>query len=343
MVKTNKLAEGKLLVVQVPAFNESRTLPEVLGQIPRSLPGIRRVVVQVIDDGSTDGTSGVALHNGADYVIKHTSNRGLSRSFMSGMINALRLGADIVVNTDADNQYPGEEIGRLVTPIVAGEADIVIGNRQPGANKHFPAYKRLLQVVGSLLVSWLSGAKIPDAASGFRAYSRYAVLRMQVYNEFSYALETIIQSNRERLRVLNIPIRTNPVLRPSRLHKGIIHFLFKQGGTIIRSIILYRPIRSALLFGTPVISAAIFLLLRYLYFYIIGETGAARHIQSVFVGGTLLLFGFLVLAVGFLGEGLRTNQRMIQEVLIHLRNTEQVDSAVTFDGLEILQPDGRKH
>ncbi len=236
------------------------------------------------------------------------------------------------------------KLERLVAPIFAGKADIVIGNRLPGENKHFPFYKRVLQVIGSKFVSWISGAHIPDAASGFRAYSRFAALRMQVYNEFSYALETIIQSNRERLTVLYVPITTNPASRPSRLHKGIIHFLFKQGGTIIRSIILYRPIRSALLLGTPVLTAALFLLFRYLYFYFIGETGAARHIQSVFVGGTLFLFGLLVIAVGFLGEGLRTNQRMMQEVLIHLRDIEHDDHEATYDGLEIIhQMDERRN
>jgi glycosyltransferase involved in cell wall biosynthesis len=330
---------GKILVVQIPAYNESVTLPEVLHQIPRVVPGISKVIVQVIDDGSTDGTTEVALDNGADYVIHQVSNYGLSRSFMTGMINALHLGADIVVNTDADNQYPGHEISRLVKPILSGKADIAIGNRMPGTNKHFPFYKRVLQVIGSKVVSWLSGADTPDAVSGFRAYSRYAALHLQVFNEFSYALETIIQANREHLSIAYIPIKTNPSIRPSRLHKGVFHFLYKQGGTIIRSVIFYRPIRSALLLGSPIILAGLILLFRYLYFYMIGESGLARHIQSVTIGGTMILFGFLVLAVGFLGEGIRTNQRMLQEVLVRMRNVDWKDKGKTFDGQDILYRD----
>lgn len=338
-IKTDNDKSGKILVVQIPAYDERETLPEVLHQIPRVLPGISKIIVQVIDDGSDDGTAEVALNNGADYVIHQVSNYGLSRSFMTGMINALHLGADIVVNTDADNQYPGQEISRLVEPILTGKADIVIGNRMPGTNKHFPLYKRALQVVGSRVVSWISGANTPDAVSGFRAYSRFAALHLQVFNEFSYALETIIQANREHLSIVYIPIKTNPYVRPSRLHKGVIHFLYKQGGTIIRSIILYRPIRSALLVGSPAILAGVILLLRYLYFIMIGETGLARHIQSVFIGGTMILFGFLVLAVGFLGEGIRTNQRMLQEVLVRMRNVDWKDREKTFDGQEILHRD----
>lgn len=332
----NSPDSGKLLVVQIPAYDESTSIADVVKNIPRSIPGIRQVIVQVIDDGSKDDTARVALDSGADYVVRHITNRGLSRTFMTGINNALRLGADIVVNTDGDHQYPGHEIERLVTPIVQGNADIVIGNRMPGTNIHFPAYKRLLEVVGSKFVSWISGAETPDAPSGFRAYSRYAALRIQVYNEFSYALETIIQSNREQLRIEYIPISTNPSIRPSRLHKGIFHFLFKQGGTIIRSVILYRPIRSALITGTPSLVIGIVLLLRYLYFYLGGEPGLARHIQSVTIGGVMILFGFLVLAVGFLGEGIRTNQRMLQEVLIRLRNEGQNLSEDTYDGQKIL-------
>ena len=296
------------LVIQIPSYNESETLPLVLKSITRNIPGITQVLVQVIDDGSQDQTTEVALANGADYVIRHKNNRGLSQTFMTGITHALRLGADIIVNTDADNQYPSNEIPRLVAPIAAGQADIVVGDRQPGKNQHFSAFKRLLQVIGSKFISWVSGADVPDAASGFRAYSRYAALRLNVFNDFSYTLETIIQSNRERIKILYLPIQTNKPSRPSHLHKGLFHFLFKQGGTIIRSVMLYRPIRTTLQIGVPISLVGLFFLLRFLYFYVIGHTGIARYTQSVSIGGTLLVFGLLVILVGFLGESIRSGQ-----------------------------------
>lgn len=332
-----KKAHGLTLVVQIPAYNEADTLPEVLNQIPRNFPGIGKVILQVIDDGSTDDTVEIALKNGADYVIKNGKNRGLSRTFMNGILHAIHLGADIVINTDADNQYPGNEIGRLIEPILNGKAEIVIGNRIPGSNEHFPFHKRILNVIGSAFVSWISGAKTPDAASGFRAYSRFACMRLQVFNEFSYTLETIIQANRERIPIAYLPIKTNPSLRPSRLHRGVIHFLYKQGGTIIRSIMLYRPVRMALLVGSPTFIIGILLIIRYLIYYFGGVTGSGRHFQSVFIGGTLILFGFLALAVGLLGEGVRTNQRMLQELLIRMRNNDLDRDSTTFDGLDILR------
>ncbi len=324
------------LVIQVPAYNEEESLPAVLNEIPRYIPGIEKIIVQVIDDGSLDNTSEVALMNGADYVIRHTSNQGLSRAFMSGITHALQLGADIIVNTDADCQYPGEQIQQLVEPIILGKADMVIGDRQPGKNQHFPIHKRLLQVIGSWFVSILSGGKIADAASGFRAYSRYAALRIQVFNEFSYTLETIIQSKREHIKIVYVPIRTNPALRPSRLHKGIFNFLYKQGGTIIRSIVLYQPIRASVLIGSPFVLAGLILIGRFLWVYLTGGSGIARYIQSVSIGGTLLLFGFMIFVVGFLGDAIRTNMRMLQETLIRLRNSETNRANQTFDSLTVL-------
>lgn len=323
------------LVIQIPSYNESETLPLVLNSIPRNIPGIDQVLVQVVDDGSHDQTTEVALANGADCVIRHKNNRGLSKTFMTGITHALRLGADIIVNTDADNQYPSDEIPRLVAPIAAGQADIVVGDRQPGKNQHFSAFKRLLQVIGSKFISWVSGAEVPDAASGFRAYSRYAALRLQVFNDFSYTLETIIQCNRERIKILYLPIQTNKSIRPSRLHKGIFHFLLKQGGTIIRSVMLYRPITTTLSLGLPVSAVGLFLLLRFLFFYITGNTGVARYSQSVSIGGTLLVFGLLVILVGFLGESMRSGQRMQQEIIVHLRNRTDQSDPQSFTGLDI--------
>lgn len=324
-----------LLVVQIPAYNEASNIAEAINDIPKSIPGVGKIIIQVMDDGSRDNTTEVALESGAQYVVRHTTNLGLSRAFMSGINHALQLGADIIVNTDADSQYPGRKIADLVAPIINQEADIVIGDRQPGKNQHFPPHKRLLQVIGSWFVSRLSGAQVKDAASGFRAYSRYAALRLQVFNEFSYTLETIIQSNREHIRIVYVPIDTNPAVRPSRLHKGILNFLYKQGGTIIRSFVLYRPIRTAVIIGSPMLIAGLALILRFLFVYIQGGSGYVRYIQSVSIGGTLFLFGILIYSVGFLGDALRTNMRMLQEILVRMRNTPQGPGDHTYDHLEV--------
>jgi glycosyltransferase involved in cell wall biosynthesis len=332
----------KILVIQVPAYNEEESIPAVLNEIPRSIPGVDNILIQVIDDGSVDNTAEVALANGADYVVRHSSNQGLSRAFMTGITHALKLGADIIVNTDADSQYPGEQIPFIVEPILHGKADMVIGDRQPARNQHFPYYKRVLQVIGSWFVSYLSGNQIKDAASGFRAYSRYAALRLQVFNEFSYTLETIIQSKRENIKIVYVPITTNPAIRPSRLHKGIFNFLYKQGGTIIRAIVLYRPIRTAIIIGSPFILTGLFLIGRFLWVYLSGGSGIARYVQSVSIGGTLLLFGFLIFVVGFLGDAIRTNMRMIQEVLIRLRNTDTKNPEQTYDSSVVLSRKSRE-
>jgi len=337
------MKNDKFLVVQIPAYNEAESIVTVIQDVPRSIPGISKIIIQVIDDGSHDNTAEVALANGADYVVSHTTNLGLSRAFMSGINHALQLGADIIVNTDADNQYPGRQISNLVAPIINKKADIVIGDRQPGSNVHFSLHKRLLQVIGSWFVSFLSGSKVNDAASGFRAYSRHAALRLQVFNEFSYTLETIIQSNREHIQIQYVPIETNPVVRPSRLHKGIINFLYKQGGTIIRSVVLYRPIRTAIMVGSPMILAGLFLILRFLVVYLQGGAGYTRYIQSVSIGGTIFLFGILIFIVGFLGDALRTNMRMLQEVLIRLRNHPGDQNDRTFDDFEVLSRNDKKN
>lgn len=333
------MKRNPLVLIQIPAYNEAESIVSAIQDIPHSIPGVGKIIIQVIDDGSRDNTAEVALANGADYVVRHTTNLGLSRAFMSGINHALQLGADIIVNTDADNQYPGRQIPDLVAPIINRKADIVIGDRQPGKNEHFPVHKRILQVIGSWFVSFLSGSKVNDAASGFRAYSRHAALRLQVFNEFSYTLETIIQSNREHIRIEYVPIETNPAVRPSRLHKGILNFLYKQGGTIIRSVVLYRPIRTAIMIGSPMILAGLFFIMRFLVVYFQGGAGYTRYIQSVSIGGTIFLFGILIFIVGFLGDALRTNMRMLQEVLVRLRNHPGDQNDRTFDDLEVLSRD----
>lgn len=307
------------LVIQIPCFNEAQTLGETIADLPTSLPGVGRIIVLVVDDGSKDGTDRVALNSGADYVVRHRRNRGLAQAFMTGLNTALALGADIIVNTDADHQYPGRYIPDLVAPILSGQADMVIGDRQPGKNVHFSPLKRLLEVLGSWVIRRLSQTDATDAPSGFRAYSRYAALRMQVYNEYSYTLETLIQGGRERLAIVHVPIETNAPTRPSRLHKGILNFIWRQSGTIIRSYVLYQPLKSFSLLGAPFLLGGAILILRFVYFYLMGASGIARYVQSVSIGGTLFIFGVLLIFMGLLGDAVRANRMMLAEILARLR------------------------
>ena len=319
---------GPTLVVQIPCYNEATTLGETIADIPRSLPGISRVLVLVVDDGSTDNTGQVALESGADYVVRHRTNRGLAQAFMTGLTTALSLGADVIVNTDADHQYPGKYIGALVAPALAGTADLVIGDRQPGQNIHFSPLKRLLERLGTWFIRVISGTDAQDAASGFRAYSRFAALRLHVYNSYSYTLETLIQAGKERMAIAHVPIETNPALRPSRLHSGLLDFIWRQSGTIIRSYVLYQPLRSFLLLGAPFLLIGAFLLLRFLYFYFSGDSGIGRHVQSVSIGGTLTIFGIFLVFMGLLGDAIRANRKVMEEILVRQREQSTRQAAV---------------
>ena len=322
------------LIIQIPCYNESQTLAETIADLPKSLPGIDKIIVLIVDDGSSDNTAKIALENGADYVARHRQNRGLAQAFMTGLTTALALGADIIVNTDADHQYPGRYISDLVAPIISGDADLVIGDRQPARNIHFSPLKRLLESFGSWVIRRLSQTDAPDAPSGFRAYSRYAALGMHVYNTYSYTLETLIQAGRERLALVHIPIDTNPSLRPSRLHKGMFNFIWRQSGTIVRSYVLYQPLKSFSILGFPFLLAGAFLIGRFLYYYIIGDTGIARYIQSVSIGGTLSIFGVLLIFMGLLGDAIRANRKMMEEALNLLRENRRI-SPETADYMEI--------
>lgn len=314
--------EINTLIIQIPCYNEAQTLGKTIADLPKSLSGVGRIVVLVVDDGSQDGTAQVALKSGADYVVRHRRNRGLAQAFMTGLNTALALGADVIVNTDADNQYPGRYIIDLVAPILSKQADMVIGDRQPGKNIHFSPVKRLLEVMGSWVIRQLSQTDASDAPSGFRAYSRYAALRVQVYNEYSYTLETLIQGGRDRLAIVHVPIETNAPTRPSRLHRGILNFIWRQSGTIMRSYVLYQPLKSFTLLGGPFLLVGAFLLLRFVYFYLMGASGIARYVQSVSIGGTLFIFGFLLIFMGLLGDAIRANRMMLAEILVRLRENK---------------------
>jgi glycosyltransferase involved in cell wall biosynthesis len=308
------------LAIQIPAYNEAEHLPAVLAELPRQLPGVEEIVVVVVDDGSTDNTAQTALEHGADYVLQHRRNRGLSKAFIDGVQFCLALGADIIVNTDADNQYPGSQIGKLIEPLLQGRADLVIGDRQTLENKHFSPFKRMMEHLGSRVIRRVSNTNVPDTVSGFRAFSRYAALRMQVYNPYSYTLETLIQAGKGQMKIESVPIETNATTRASRLHKGMFNFIWRQGGAIIRSYVLYQPLRTFLSIGAVLFLIGAVLLGRFLVYYLLFN-GSSRFIQSVSIGGTFLVAGITLIMFGFLGDAMRANRQISEESMIHQRDT----------------------
>lgn len=315
------------LIVQIPALNEEETIAAVIRDVPRSIPGVSQVEVLIIDDGCTDATVAVAWQAGADHVVRHTANKGLAAAYQTGIDYALRLGADIIVNTDADDQYPGAEISRLVAPIVAGHADIVIGDRQVQTIEHFSPLKKVLQKVGSQVVRWASETNVPDTVSGFRALSREAALRTFVTTDFSYTVENLIQAGKRRLTITTVPISTNYVKRPSRLHRGNWNFIKRQAAIIARSYTTYEPLKVF-----SYIAAALFvpgaLLLLWAGVVFIGrrliDDFAATNEQSLLVGSVLVLMSLIIFLIGLLADRVGGLRRVQEEVLYRVR-TMQVD------------------
>lgn len=326
------------LIIQIPCFNESQTIATTLAELPRQIEGIDEVVVLLIDDGSRDDTARVGLDAGADYVVQHPSNRGLAKAYITGIQTALGLGADIIVNTDADNQYPGYYITELIKPILEGKADIVIGDRQVSKNIHFSPIKRALESLGSWFMRIVSGTDAPDAPSGFRAYSRYAALHLQVFNRYSYTLETLVQAGKEHMKLAHLPIVTNPSTRPSRLHKGLLNFIWRQSGTIIRSYVLYQPLKTFIILSIPFLLASAILIGRFLYFYVTNQSGVGRYIQSVSIGGTLGIFGLILVTMGLLGDAISTNRQMMEEMMVRQRDGVRLDdNSVSINGCKLLR------
>jgi glycosyltransferase involved in cell wall biosynthesis len=313
---------GLHLIIQIPCYNEAATLPAVMAELPDSLPGIAKVEVLVIDDGSTDDTVAVAHRLGVQHVVSHSANRGLAAAFQTGLDACLRLGADIIVNTDGDNQYPGHQIAALIAPILAGTADMVIGDRQPTTVAHFSPVKRFLQGFGSWVVQMAAGIYVPDATSGFRALTRETALRQIILTRYSYTLETVIQAGRKGLRVAHVPIVVNEPLRASRLVKNTGYFVRRQAATILRIYLFYEPLRAFFLLATPFIAAGGLLILRFLYFYFTSQTTAGRHIQSVVIGGTLLTVGFLIGVLGVMADINATNRVLLEEILYRQRKAD---------------------
>ncbi|MFN8474689.1 MAG: glycosyltransferase family 2 protein [Anaerolineae bacterium] len=307
------------LIIQIPAVNEAESLPEVLAALPRRIPGIDEVRVLVVDDGSTDGTADVAYAAGADWVVRHRGNKGLAAAFQTGLDASLRLGADIIVNTDADGQYLGGDIPSLIAPILRGEADMVIGDRQTHTLVHFSPLKRLLQRFGSWVVKKASGADIPDAVSGFRAYAREAALRLYVGSPFSYTVETLIQARRRRLTVTHVPVSVNPDTRPSRLHRGNWNFVKRQAGTIVRTYATYEPLKTFFYLAVPFLLIGAVLLARIAVLWLQGEMERGSHTQSLVAGATAFILGGVIFLFGILADRVGDNRRLMEELLYRMR------------------------
>jgi len=302
------------VVVQVPCLNEEGTLPLVLESIPKKIPNVDEVIVLIIDDGSTDKTVEIAKRHGVTEFVRHARNQGLGRSFHDGVHRALELGADIVVNTDGDNQYPQDRIADLVQPIINGEADIVIADRQTSKIAHFSPAKKLLQKVGSEVVNKAAGTKLPDAASGFRAYSKESLIRLNTVTRFSYCTETIIQAGNKGLKIVSIPVETNPKLRESRLFKSTGEHVRKSAVTIIRAYVMYKP---HMVFGTLGITLFALGLLpfaRFVYLSLLDGT-TAGHIQSLLVGSLLMISAFLCLVLNVIADLIRINRVLTETQL----------------------------
>ena len=304
------------VVVQIACLNEEKTLPLVLQSIPKKIPGVDSVEVLIIDDGSTDKTIEVAEKHGVKHFVIRT-HKGLARSFHDGIMKALELKADIIVNTDGDNQYPQERIADLVQPIIRGEADLVIADRQVSNIEHFSAAKKLMQRVGTTILNIAAGTKVPDAPSGFRAYSREAALQLNVVTRFSYAMETIIQAGNKNLVITSIPVTTNPKTRESRLFKSSWEHVRKSGSAIIRAFIMYKPVSLFATLGTLLLLAGLIPFGRFTYFLIFDD--GKGHIQSLVIGSVLLIAAFISFALGVIADLIRINRVLIEENLEQTR------------------------
>lgn len=301
--------------IQIPCLNEEATLPLVLASIPDEIPGVDELEILVIDDGSTDRTIEVARAHGVTHFVRHHRNMGLARSFRDGVDYALMHGADIVVNTDGDNQYPQDRIADLVAPIVAGEADIVIGDRQTHTIAHFSWLKKKLQKLGSWVVNQAAGTALPDAASGFRAYSKASLLRLNIVTQFSYCMETIIQAGNKRLAIASVEVDTNPKTRESRLFKSTGQHVVKSAQAILRSYLMFRPFVFFAWIAAAMFIGALVPFVRYLVLITLFREDAGQHIQSLLLGVALVVGALLAFALGVLADLLRTNRVLIEEGL----------------------------
>jgi len=319
------------LIIQIPCFNEADALPITLKDLPREVPGFRIVEWLVIDDGSTDGTEEIARGCDVDHIVSFTGNQGLARAFLAGLDAAVRLGADIIVNTDADNQYLAADIPALVAPILAGNADVVIGARPIDKISSFSPLKKILQKAGSAVVRFVSKTDIPDAPSGFRAMTREAAMRFNVFNDYTYTLETIIQAGQKGIAITSVPVRVNRVLRPSRLVKNIPSYLAKSLVTIVRIFVVYKAFRFFMSVGLMLFCAGLIGGFRFLYYYITGN--GAGHVQSLIFASILLGIGFQTMLTAFLADLLAVNRRLMEDVQYRVKKLEYPGTADHHPGI----------
>jgi glycosyltransferase involved in cell wall biosynthesis len=308
------------LIVQIPCFNEEGTLPETLADLPREISGVDEVEWLVIDDGSSDRTVEVARAGGVSHIVRLTNNKGLAAAFQAGLDACLKLGADIIVNTDADNQYKGADVPKLVAPILAGEADMVIGDRETDQIEHFSPLKKRLQRFGSAVVRRASNTNVPDTTSGFRAYNREAALQMSVVSKFTYTLESIIQAGKQTVAIDHVPIRTNPKTRESRLFPSMWAYVRRNSASIFRIYALYEPLRVFTAAAIVVAIVAAVIWARFLWFFFSGEGGG--HIQSLILGSTLFIVAVQFVALGVLGDILAGSRILQQRILERVRRVE---------------------
>ncbi|WP_394919116.1 glycosyltransferase family 2 protein [uncultured Robinsoniella sp.] len=308
------------LIIQIPCYNEAQTLEIALNDLPKQIDGIDEIEYLIINDGSQDNTVEVAKNWGVHYVVNFKRNKGLAKGFMAGLDACLRNGADIIVNTDADNQYCGEDIEKLVRPILNGESDIVIGERPIDKTEHFSPLKKRLQHFGSWVVRKASKTDIPDAPSGFRAYSREAAMRMNVINEYTYTLETIVQAGRNKMACTSVPIRTNGELRPSRLFSSMFGYVKKSMLTIVRAFMMYRPLYFFTIIGSILSFIGVAIGIRFIYFFVID--GGRGHTQSLILASMMIILGVMTGIVGLQADIISGNRKLLEDIQYHVRKLD---------------------
>ena len=308
------------LVIQIPCLNEATTLPGTIRDLPKRIDGIDVIEVLVIDDGSEDGTADVARACGADHVVRFRSHKGLAAAFMAGIDASLKLDADVIVNTDADNQYAGRDISKLLAPLLRGEADIVIGDRNVRTLRHMPWLKRWLQLVGSWVVRQVSNTNVPDTTSGFRAYSREAALRQTIVSDFSYTLESIIQAGKHRMAIAHVPVATNEDTRESRLFSNVFTYVKESATTIVRIYAMYEPLKVFTIAGLLTFSGGFLIALRFLYFYLNNQ--GQGNVQSLILSAVLMVVGFQVILIGLMADVISANRKLTEELLYRTRSLE---------------------
>ena len=310
------------LIIQIPCLNEADTLPATIADLPRSVPGIDVIEFLVIDDGSRDGTSDVARACGVDHVVRLRRNKGLAAAFAAGIDASLKQGADFIVNTDADNQYAGKDIAKLLQPLLQGQADIVIGDRNIAALDHMSWRKRQLQRLGSWVVRQVSNTSVPDTTSGFRAYTREAALRMTIVSEFSYTLESIIQAGKKRMAIAHVPVETNARTRQSRLFDSVFSYIKKSGATIVRIYAMYEPLKVFTYVGLVVFAVGLMPAVRFLYIVVTDYAERGAHVQSLIFGAVLMIVGFQILLIGLLADVISANRKLLEDLVYRVRTLE---------------------